>query len=796
MQSVFLISMTDTIQQLAREEQQHRLGLVRLGGQVEYRAQGRALSWLGSKVISMAWERAQETVIRPAGKHGCVAHCLTNEEIVKECALWTLSYIVGNVSDSRVKYKMSAFIGQRCEWIAFLRDPKVRDSWHLTDTAAHNFMDLGMANTMKLLQRRQSLGVGWQPLDQIQRVALGYFYLDTCVEATGWFDYKCSWDGSRKASLIAPNEGYRQYLRDYARVLKTISRPLHAPMLVPPVPFSAYYLSPSPGCGLDTVVNPDELFHKPGYLSLRTSTSSVAMEVFPDHVRKTKPYVWDALNKLQETEVVLDPHALRIVREAWNTGKRIGGMPDRDPLPLPVHTGNDRNHERAMFLYRKDHRSDVERSRVICFLGAAAEVENSSLYFPVHLDHRGRVYTRGSHINYHASDWQRQSLDFAERSPVKPHEVELRDEIDAAAGVPMEVQRILAIGNEPMGCTNLWRHTKSPWRLMKLCHEFTCYAANPGYTTGCPFPLDQTTSGFGHLAMLTRDAELARLSNCTGTSGSGKSDIYMAVSDEAKAINERRIYNGEGKEFQAAMWCRVNWPPRSVIKRIVMPAIYGMTFRTIMEIVREHVTMSMDRQVIMDGLRSSDVVVYLSRLLHEVIKRQLPAVRNLTQWLKVIGKEVLKLGTPMHWYSPSGFKVQSFMGERGRADIRLIISGRSVSLRPLVTDDGNYKLKPTVGRQVGADFIHSYDAAFLHYAVSQWSGDSMLCAHDSFAVPLGQRAKLKRHLNECWVRFYETDYLTQLHGYATMLTGASLPAPPIVGDLDMSTVGMSDHLFA
>ena len=72
----------------------------------------------------------------------------------------------------------------------------------------------------------------------------------------------------------------------------------------------------------------------------------------------------------------------------------------------------------------------------------------------------------------------------------------------------------------------------------------------------------------------------------------------------------------------------------------------------------------------------------------------------------------------------------------------------------------------------------------------------MLCAHDSFAVPLGQRAKLKRHLNECWVRFYETDYLTQLHGYATMLTGASLPAPPIVGDLDMSTVGMSDHLFA
>ena len=171
---------TDEDLQQSRELQQHDMGLKKLAGQVQYMAGGRALSHLGSRVIQVAWERAKEARVLPAGRNGQVAHCFKVEEIVKECALWTLSYIVGNVTDSRVKYKLAAFIGQRCEWISFLRDPKVRDSWHLQDTRHHNFLDLGVANTIALLQRRESLGSKWEwaPLDQAQRVTLGFFYLD------------------------------------------------------------------------------------------------------------------------------------------------------------------------------------------------------------------------------------------------------------------------------------------------------------------------------------------------------------------------------------------------------------------------------------------------------------------------------------------------------------------------------------------------------------------------------------------------------------------------------------------
>lgn len=773
------------LRQLGREEWQHDQGIVRAENTLEFRAEGVALSRLGRKVMDAAWEKAKQTRVLPASKHGQVQHCLLDEQVVRECALWALSYLTGNVREERERYKVAAFIGARCEYIAFLRDPKVRDSWHLSDVAAHNMLDLGMAATLKLLTRKQSLGQKWDwtPLVQVERTALGVFYLENAVEETGWYAFRVATVLNRTRTYMYPSDGYRQYLRDYAEVARRVARPLHAPMVCKPEPF-------------DPEAGAEALWHKPGYLSLRCATSSVPLEIFPDHIRKAKPYVWAALNRIQESAFTIDEHVLDVVRKVWDHGIAVGSLPKRDPMDKPQHKGLDRVYEREMFAYKADHRQDVERSRCISFINAAGDLVGQEIYFPAHLDHRGRVYTRGSHVNYLAADYIRQSLDFARTAPVGHHADILASEICRASGGNLEAAAMAAIGRDPLGHLDLWQKAKEPWRLMKLCKVFADLQDDRSLTSGCPFPLDQSTSGYGHLAMLTRDAALAKMSNCIGTSGSSKSDIYCKIRDLAREENSSAVhFISDPKELQCALWCRDHWPSRSVFKRVVMPAIYGQSFMSVRDVFHEYVTSMTDRQVIMDGVRVSDIALYLARLVYAVIKSNLHSVANLTGWLRSVGKEMLKLGAPAHWYAPNGLKIQSWSGVRSQERMRLVISGRTVKVEPVVSDNGKYKLKPTAGRQVGADFIHSYDAAFLHYAVSSWTGGDLAVAHDSFATTIDKRDALKRHLNDQWARFYETDYLTQLYGYATMLTGADLPAPPIKGNLDMAQVGHGQHLF-
>lgn len=784
---------TRLIRQLAREEWQTSQGMIHFQQGWKYRAQNVALSRLAEKIIAAAVEQSKDTRVGGA-THGYLAHCLQHDSIVAECAMWAAAYVIGNVHERRKLYRVASFIGQRCEWICFLRDPAIKDSWHLQDTAVMNYMELGMKATIELLQRKPSVGQHWQwqPLSQAERCALGVFYLDVIRAVTGWWTVKTFVEMKRKFQVMELSEEYRSYLRDYSRATRTVARPVHLPMVARPVPFAAAYDD-------GKVSNPDGLYHKAGYLSLRCPASSVDVTTWPDHVRKTKPWLWEALNKIQDTGMQINPHMHDTFMSVWDKGIAIGSLPARDPMEEPRHKGLDREHERQMFLWRRDHAKDSLRGLAMSFAQSTNELMGETMHLPVHLDHRGRVYTRGSSVNYLASDWIRQALDFEERVPVKGNVVLLENAIVSALGGGHGVDRdhVMAVGADPMQTISLWKGAKEPWRYMRLCREFFNFSCNPGYHTGCMFPLDQTTSGYGHLAMLTRDARLARLSNCTGASGSEKLDLYMKISTLAEEENRSAIYCEitEPKELQAAIWCRDNWPHRAVVKKVVMPAIYGASYLSAKDVCLEYVSSRVTSQVVMDGLRVSDIATYMASLLFATIKTNLPHVTKLAGWLKVVGKEFLNLGDTLHWYTPSGLKVRSWQSTRPQQEITLCLSGRKIRVTPSVTDHGERRVKPTIGRHAAVDFIHSFDAAFLGYAVASWHGSSIAVAHDSFAVPLNQLTRLKLHLNESWARFYETDYLTRYHGYASMIAGDKIPPPPVVGDLDMSLVGQGDHLF-
>ena len=67
--------------------------------------------------------------------------------------------------------------------------------------------------------------------------------------------------------------------------------------------------------------------------------------------------------------------------------------------------------------------------------------------------------------------------------------------------------------------------------------------------------------------------------------------------------------------------------------------------------------------------------------------------------------------------------------------------------------------------------------------------------HDCFGTTLENVETMRDMLCDQWARFYSVDYLTRHQGMVAAVTGADVPAPPIIGTLDRSRVGENINLF-
>ena len=100
--------------------------------------------------------------------------------------------------------------------------------------------------------------------------------------------------------------------------------------------------------------------------------------------------------------------------------------------------------------------------------------------------------------------------------------------------------------------------------------------------------------------------------------------------------------------------------------------------------------------------------------------------------------------------------------------------------------------------KVTADYVHSMDAAFLQQFVYHWGNtyhNPIVTVHDCMATTLDKVAIMRRELQDQYSRFYSTDHLGFMHYNLQKKYGLELPAPPIVGDLDVDDIGMNEFLF-
>ena len=726
--------------------------------------------------------------------YGAMWGLMQDKRAVAQVAAETLIHVISHNLDGRKRNSIAAEIGKRAEFVLWLCHPMWRGSLHLKGLRLAN----GRALDMSLLKKRL-IDSGFEkaklykPLTKTERLKLGTLFLEIASTVTGLFTFEVEAQArNRKALVCRMTSHYWEFLRNWQRNL-ALFRPVMVPMVIPPLPWK----------GIDDG----------GYLTLGTTSSTVPWERFPVQIKHAKPCVLGSINYLQGVAFTWNHWIFELQQEIWDLGHEIGSLPCRERMERPSDawyrqqaaekgTQQSSAYWTAFWKFKADQRKNTRRQHFINSLVTYQRMKDfERIWFVWFSDNRGRKYQRGAQINYQGADVNRAQLMFDRPCPVYGHEEELMWAIRDAAGVEkdtdsrylycgLNLEMLTRIGTDPLDCIGAWENTKEPWRFVALCHELANYKADDEYQTRMVFQLDQSCSGYGHVACLLRDQELAWATNCIGHE---YRDLYGKVLDNVE-FRMGEIFQDE-KEIRCKDWWVDHGIPRKLIKSCVMPLIYGQSTQTRHDLISVYCRDIIGHFLTEDGLRVVDLANYLNRRIQLAIKSELPGVLDLYKWLRKAAKVCVDHGLPPSWLTPNGWTVMSYGMEVNNHEMFLELSGRRLRVNCGV-DDGPISHQKCYNRVV-ADFVHSQDAAFLERFIWHWKTFDypIVAVHDCLGTSLDKVNLLNKELCDQFSRFYSVDYLAMVKQQVEKRTNAKLPAIPYRNTLNTQKIGQNPFLF-
>jgi DNA-directed RNA polymerase len=741
-----------------------------------------------------AVEETRRMGLTRAGKQAHVWALMPEEKPAKIVALEAFYYVISHVHEGQSANTLARGIGTRAEYALWLMHKEWGHSLHLKGLRLAGGSSLSMDTMLRRLKDKGfKKAIHYKPLEPIAKTALGMLFLELIASSTGLIELhiKTGSRGRRK-KWVSMSEVYWRYLENW-RDLTEWLRPLRLPMLVPPKPWTGH----ADG----------------GYLLLESQVTPVPWERWPDIIKQAKPCVLGSINALQEVPYVIDVEVRDLVQHVWDVGLSIGSVPKRDRLPEPIDEEYKRRglgpkaYWKAYWKYKADQRRNGSRSQLMTSFVTHRRIgEPERLHYVVRMDHRGRLYTRGAQLNPQGPDHFRAQLQFRQTSPMKGHESAFAWSIGDAWGEPKEEKCrinflhdnkdvIAAAGRSPEDHLDLFDRAKESFRFAQLCMDWASYMDNPEYRTGTIHWLDQSCSGWGHVACLTGDHDLAQFTNIIGTR---PADLYLGIG----RVVEERIRWALKHEVLTDMqragleWWEQHEIPRSLWKACLMPVIYGQRFNSLAETINTYLRDDIEDFLTEQGLRLLDLSKQLAMKVSDVIKDCFPNVRDLSRWLGQVADIQMQHGVRPYWYTPNMLKVESYSNITYNTIYKLWIANRKVVVSQREQEKSNFNRLRTKAKLV-PDFVHSHDAAFLQRFVMHWQAykHPICVVHDCFGTTLEHLTTLRAELGDQWARFYSVDYLSRHQGMVECVTGKRVPDPPIRGTLDRTRVGENPYLF-
>ena len=583
--------------------------------------------------------------------------------------------------------------------------------------------------------------------------------------------------------------------------------PIRMPMLVPPTPWVS-----SKGGGYLTDAG--------GLVPLvRTRNKPYLRELG----NVDMPAVYQSVNAIQATAWKINTSVLNVMRDAWDAGGGIAGLPSRDLIevaPLPsLDMDRYKVEQPEEFKAWKRARADVYElnARTTSQRVSAAQKialatrfsTEEAIYFPHSLDFRGRVYPVPGTLNPQGDDQAKALLTFAKGKPlgssgarwlaihvanlfgvdkvpfaeriqwVKDHE----DQILDSALDPMDGQRFWATNP-----SNPAKEPDAPWSALAACFEWAGYKMmGTEYVSHLPIALDGSCNGLQNFSAMLRDPIGGKATNLIPQEK--PADIYTQVMKVAAARVKKEA---EGGCPLAARWD--GQLSRDIVKRPVMTLPYGVTKAGMRGQIMEKMGNERDKQ-------AHEESSYLAGVLWDAIGQVVIAARVAMDWLKASAKVAAKGDMPVSWTTPAGFPVLQEYRETLGTRVETHIGGRSVRITTNVEGTKLDSRRQALG--ISPNFIHSCDAAHLMLTVCTALENGITdfaMIHDSYAAHAADTdvlaASLRAAFHEQYTREVLTDFRNELAAQLPAEVAVELPELPPCGDLDLSLVESSLYFFA
>ena len=594
-----------------------------------------------------------------------------------------------------------------------------------------------------------------------EKTELGCLCLDILMSSTQLIDERIA----GKKLLIHPTEDARELIRNEPPRALPIRQ---LPSLIPLEPWADVKRGNKP---LVSSRKPMDLRH--------IDAGSVGLQI-------------QLVNGLEKQVMRVDPWMAAIQREAWD-----GSLPlfpvRRDPGPK----------EPDLFSAQR-RRARIEES-----LSQAEQVAGRSIWLDHDMDFRGRIYVSSRLVGHQGPDHSKGLIEFGVGS--RCDQEGLEQMLMAAAGHyglgksswqdrlawgKANLNLISAVAKDPLDRMDLWKDASDPWQFLQVAKAVSDWQIDPRSEMHVPIRFDQTCSGMGIIACLTRDRELARLTNCIGDY---RADVYSQVATDLSEELSRDLAGFDfGSARLAEIWLK-HGITREVTKGPCMTSIYGARYFGIVDQLMEWLMEKnpcldleeWDREYVMPAQ-------YLTRKLNLAIGHRLKSCVQVETWLRSISKACMKKQRRIRFTTPMGFPIALGVEQEARQRIRTEINGskRWATTEAGVTP-GELSARAT-NRGITANVIHAFDASFCHASVQRMQrvGLPVITNHDCFATLPSAAGQLHRELLYELREHYSTDWLTEIKEEIEENTGITLPVPPFVGDLCEGEIGQNPYVFS
>jgi len=494
------------------------------------------------------------------------------------------------------------------------------------------------------------------------------------------------------------------------------------------------------------------------------------------------------LNKLQKVAYTLNTFVVETAEVLMEKRYTVGKFLPIVELPLPNKPWDIADNEEARHEYRRaaaevmnGNAASFKRScRTRMTMHTVQIFKGKDKFFlPWSFDYRGRAYPIPAFLTPQDTDFGKSLLRFAEPAPMtKEAEYWLAFQAATTAGqdkatmeerqqwVVEHLDLIELVATDPLANLSLWEGLDEPWQFLAACEEYNaCVITKSRTWTSLMCAVDATCSGLQILAGAARDKKTSQLVNILP--GELPQDAYKVVAEKAKPKLPERL---------------ASLLDRKVTKRTVMTIPYNATKHSNRQYIREALKEK-------EAEFTPDELTLIVDAVREAMYEVVPGPMQVMDWIKKEVGNAFKRGVNhLQWVTPSGFIVKQDRKKREMKRIKLQILGRcDIKLTTGFND------KPDVNghkSSTAPNLIHSIDASLLHLAFLEFNAPFTVI-HDSVLCRATDMTELNRVVRETYYKIFANSNILQEFAEAI---GAETP-PPVIGDLDLSSVLNSTYFF-